>query len=206
MIDRLAQILLLAGCGLFAAILAVEATRPLTADTEGAAAGSPAPAVDLPAAARARPGPRLEAMVTEILARPLFSSTRRPSPHSSGPAGDSALDDDRLTGIVTAPGYRFAIFAPAGAKPIVVREGDSIAGWRVEGITPHDVSLSGPAGTKTLQPKIDPNLVPPPPPGPPAVAPPGARPVPLAQPPRPAVPPGFANRMPMRPGLLRQPR
>ncbi len=205
MIDRLAQILLLAGCALFGAILALELTRPLAADTEAASSGNSAPAVKLPATAPPRPGHGLEAMVAQILARPLFSSTRRPAPHENGPVGDSALDDNRLTGIVTEPGYRFAIFAPAGAKPVVVREGDSIAGWRVESITPREVSLNGPAGTKTLQPKIDPNLVPPPPPGQPAVAPPMPHPAAVAQPLRPRVPPGFVNRAQLRPGL-RQPR
>ncbi len=37
-----------------------------------------------------------------------------------------------------------------------------MSGWRVERINPREVSLSGPSGTKTLQPKFDPNLTPPP--------------------------------------------
>ena len=87
-------------------------------------------------------------MVAEILARPLFSATRRPPPHSDSPTGDSALSDTRLTGIVTEPGYRFAIFAPNGAKALIVHEGDTVSGWRVENITPTEVSLTGPEGTK----------------------------------------------------------
>ena len=75
-----------------------------------------------------------------------------------------AFTDTRLAGIVTEPGHRFAIFAPTGAKPMIVTEGDTVSGWRVDSITPREVSLSGPGGTKTLQPKIDPNLAPPAPP------------------------------------------
>ena len=97
-----------------------------------------------------------------ILARPLFSTTRRPPPAQRRPGGrHSTFDDTRLAGIVTEPGHRFAIFAPAGAKPLIVSEGDTVSGWRVDSITAREVSLSGPGGTKTLQPKIDPNLAPP---------------------------------------------
>ena len=58
--------------------------------------------------------------------------------------------------------HRLALFAVSGDKPLKVGEGDSVSGWRVESITPREVSLSGPSGTKTLQPKLDPNLAPPP--------------------------------------------
>jgi hypothetical protein len=206
MIDRLALIVLLAGCALFTAILAAEITATPVAQTEIATRRSPPPAEPLAPAARAERGPRSDAMLAEILARPLFSATRRPPTKTEAPTGDSGLADTRLAGIVTAPGRRFAIFAPNGAKPLVVNEGDTVSGWHIERITPQEVSLSGPSGTKTLQPKIDPNLVPPPPP-PVAAAPPP----PASAPNNPAaVPRGFPappfNRPPMRPGQLRERR
>src|SRR5207245_4202263 len=68
--------------------------------------------------------------------------------------------DARLTGIVTEPGRRIAIFAISGATLMRLLEGEAVSGWRIESITPREVSLSGPSGTKTLQPKLDPNLVP----------------------------------------------
>jgi len=204
MIDRLALISLLAGCVLFASILGSELipTTP-AAETEAAAGGgSIRAAVALPPAVGPEPRARPDTMIKEILARPLFSSTRRP-PHGDGPAADTGLSDTRLTGIVIAPGHHFAIFAPPGDKLLVVREGDTISGWRVENITPRNVSLSGPEGTKTLAPKIDPNLAPPPPPA--GTAPPAA---PLRQAaipqPRPGTPPAFVNRPSFRPGLRRE--
>jgi hypothetical protein len=202
-IDRLPLILLLAGCALCGGILASELTSP-TSETE-AAAGGEQPSVATPLSpAQSGPGTRPDVLVAEILARPLFSSTRRPPPHSDGPAADTGLSDTRLAGIVTAPGRRFAIFAPTGAKPVVVSEGDTISGWRVENITPRQVSLSGPEGTKTLQPRIDPNLLPPPPPPSAAASSPSpARPVAAAAP-RPGLQRPFPNRPPPRPGLLRQ--
>lgn len=202
MIDRLALIILLAGCGLFAAILAVEITASPAAQTEIAARRSPPRAEPLPPTAKAERVPRSDAMVAEILARPLFSATRRPPPKNDTPIGDSGLADTRLAGIVTTPGHRFAIFAPNGAKLLVVNEGDTISGWHIEKITPREVSLTGPTGTKTLQPKIDPNLVPPAPP-PVAAPPPQASAVPPTRPGFPAPP---FNRPPLRPGQLRERR
>ena len=120
-----------------------------------------------------RQNPRPEELVATALARPLFSSTRRPPQDASGgAAADSDLSDARLTGIVTTPRHRIAIFAVSGDKPLKVAEGDAVSGWRIESITPREVSLSGPSGTKTLQPKLDPNLVPPP--GQPPIGQPGA--------------------------------
>ncbi len=202
MIDRLALIFLLAGCVTLAGVLAAELTGTPAAETEAGAAAGTLRVTAQPSTALPEPGPRPEAMVAEILARPLFSSTRRPPPHSDGPAADSGLSDTRLTGIVTAPGHRLAIFVPNGAKALIVSEGDTVSGWRVENITPREVSLSGPEGTKTLQPKIDPNLLPPPPP--PGAAPPPSPIRPAAiSPVRPGFPPSFPNRPQARPGVRR---
>jgi hypothetical protein len=208
MIERAALILLLAGCVLFAAVVATE-IEPARDPPEGAPAAAAAPPNAPPAPARVRrePGGRYEPLLETILARPLFDSTRRPPPRGGDDEGtDSALVDTRLTGIVTEPGHRIAIFAPVGAKALTVTEGDTVDGWRVESITPREVSLSGPDGIKTLQPKFDPNLVPAS--GPPSIANLPAGPGNRAFPPgpavaRPGVPPTIFNRAPPRPGRLR---
>jgi hypothetical protein len=70
----------------------------------------------------------------------------------------AGLGDARLTGIVTVPHHRIAIFAVRGANPLVVSEGDNVSGWRVDSITPDEVAVTGPGGTKTLRPKSDPAL------------------------------------------------
>lgn len=207
MIERLPLILLFAGCALFAGIVVAEIAAAPAPETEATVA-APARAQPLPPAARPAIGSQYGAMVATALARPLFSATRRPPARSDGPAADTSLADTRLAGIVTEPGHRFAIFAAAGAKPQLVTEGDTVSGWRVDSITPRDVSLSGPGGTKTLQPKIDPNLVPP---APPAVAAATAAPAPvnpaaIRPPVRPGVPPAMFNRAPMRPGVFRERR
>ena len=201
MTDRLATYLLIAGCLIFGAVLLFE-LKPTTA-TDTAAPSEVAKRPDATSTARRAPGTRLDELLAVALARPLFSSTRRP-PQAAAPDSttNSDLADMRLTGIVTEPDHHVAIFAVNGAKPLRVTEGEAVSGWRVESITPHEVSLSGPGGTKTLEPKLDANLVQQPPPQPPAANPgaPGARgparPAPAAA--LPARPPGIPPRLPVQ--------
>jgi general secretion pathway protein N len=194
MIDRLILLLLIAGSLVFGAVVYTE-LRP--GGAKEAATAKVAARPDSAPTLR-RQGPRVEELVTTILARPLFSSTRRPAQDApAGAAADSDLADTRLTGILTEPGRRMAIFAVNGGKPLKVVEGDEVSGWRVESITPREVSLSGPGGTKTLQPKLDPNLagqVPQPPVANPAA--PGGRPATAAARGRVPAPPAAAGRQP----------
>ena len=140
-------ILLLAGCVLSGALLA---SQFYGAAEDGIAAK--------PAVTRsddARPGPRAQPeradeLLTAVLARPLFSPTRRPP--ETAQVASSELADKRLAGIVIEPDRRFAIFAVTGAKPLTVTEGESVDGWRIESITPTEISLVGPRGSRTLQP------------------------------------------------------
>ena len=197
MTDRLATYLLIAGCLIFGAVLLLE-LKP-TAATDTAAPNETSKRPDGASIAPRAPGTRLDELLAVALARPLFSSTRRP-PQAAAPdsATDSDLADMRLTGIVTEPDHHVAIFAVNGAKPLRVTEGEAVSGWRIESITPREVSLSGPSGTKTLEPKLDPNLVQQPPPQPPAANPAARQP---AQPPA----PNAAARQPA-PGIILPPR
>src|SRR5215831_12602714 len=186
MIDRLALLLLAGGCLLFGVILLLELAP---ANDEDAAVAQEAARSDAASPTTRPQNWRPEELIATVLARPLFSSTRRPPQDaSSGPSGDSDLADARLTGIVTMPSRRVAIFAMSGDKPLKVAEGDDVSGWRVESITPREVSLTGPSGTKTLPPKLDPNLVAPA--GQPPVGQPGRPPAPAAGRPRVPVPGG----------------
>ena len=187
MIDRLVLLLLVGGCLLFGAILIMElapagAEDAVVAQAARSNAASPT---------TRRQNPRPDELVATALARPLFSSTRRPPQDAPSGAADSDLSDARLTGIVTTPGRRIAIFAVSGDKPLKVAEGDAVSGWRIESITPREVSLSGSSGTKSLQPKLDPSLAPPP--GQPPIGQPGGRVPPAPAAGRPRVPvPGAA--------------
>ena len=193
MIDRLPLLLLVGGCLLFGAIIFIELAP---AGSEGAVVAQATARSDAASPTMRPQNARPEELVGAALARPLFSSTRRPPQGASGgAASDNDLSDSRLTGIVTMRDHRLALFAVSGDKPLKVGEGDSVSGWRIESITPREVSLSGPSGTKTLQPKLDPNLAPPPgqPPGGPIA---GRPPAPQAagKPLAPAALPGAAPR------------
>ena len=184
MIDRLVLLLLVGGSLLFGAILIME-LAPAGAEDEVVAQAARSDAAS-PTTRGQNPKP--EELVATALARPLFNSTRRPPQDAPSGAADSDLSDARLTGIVTTPGRRIAIFAVSGDKPLKVAEGDAVSGWRIESITPREVSLSGPTGGKTLQPKLDPTLAPTP--GQPPIGQPGGRvpPAPAAGRPRLPVP------------------
>jgi hypothetical protein len=204
MIERLAVYLLLAGCLALGAIIFAE-LQPAGPDEIATIKAAAKP--DAGRAVRRPQNLRPDELLAITLARPLFSSTRRP-PQSAGndAATDTDLADKRLTGIITEPGHRIAIFAVTGAKPLILTEGETVSGWQIESITPLEVSLSGPGGNMTLQPKLDPNLAnaPKPPPAVAAglVAPPGQP----SMPPRlgtagarpPGVPPAVAPSVPNR--------
>jgi hypothetical protein len=210
MIDRFVTYLLIGGCLIFGTLVLLE-LQPAATDTT--TPNEVSRRSDTTSAAHREPSTRLDELLAVALARPLFSSTRRPPEAAANEsATNSDLADMRLTGIVTEPEHHLAIFAVNGAaKPLRVTEGEAVSGWRIDSITPHEVSLSGPGGTKTLEPKLDPNLVQQPPPQPPAANPAARQPAqpPAANtavrqptqpapginlPPRPAVPPRLRAR------------
>jgi hypothetical protein len=156
MINRPALYLLLAGCLMFGAVIFVELAPSGGEDQVLPVARLRANVVPV---AHRHQNPRVDELLETALARPLFSSTRRTpqSPTGDG-AADTDLSDKRLTGIITAPGHHIAIFAVKDAKPMILAEGETVSGWRIEAIGPIEVSLSGPGGNKTLRPKPDPTL------------------------------------------------
>jgi hypothetical protein len=194
MTDRLPIYLLLAGCLIFGGVIVVDLEA---ATDDGVAVSASTAPTGAAVAVRRQPGTHVDELLATVLSRPLFSSTRRP-PQSAASDGPSSADlgDTRLTGIITEPGRHLAIFAVNGAKPLRLTEGEAVSGWRIESITAREVSLSGPGGTKTLEPKVDPSLAQgsaPPPPVNPAARPPVPLPAGAAATPRPGGPPTLPN-------------
>jgi hypothetical protein len=148
--------LLLAGCLMFGAIILVELAPAVD---EEAALPARAPRASVPPAPQRQQHPPVDKLLETTLSRPLFSSTRRP-PQSATDDGvaDTDLSDKRLTGIITAPGHRIAIFAVRDAKPLILSEGEIVSGWRIETIGPIEVSMSSASGNKILRPLPDPTL------------------------------------------------
>jgi hypothetical protein len=146
---------LLAACALFTGVIALE-LQPSDSEEPSAtlAAENPGPPPS------PRELPRVDGLIAAAKERPLFSATRRPAEKASpSNAADPDLSDVRLSGIILGPERHLAIFAVSGAKPMVRLEGENVKEWRLDSISPGEVSLSGPGGVRTLAPKPDPHLV-----------------------------------------------
>jgi len=156
MIDRVA-VLFLAGGALFGAVLLGELD---SGDPGGQPVATPAPAPEQTRPAQRMQSPRVDDLIATTLSRPLFSATRRPAERAAPDRPvDPELPNIRLTGIVIEPDRHIAIFAVQGAKPLVRSEGETVNDWHLDAIAPREVTVTGPAGTTTLEPKADPNLV-----------------------------------------------
>jgi len=136
--------LLLAGCAVLTGLILVGSTSSDSPLFEK----SP-PATEIRTGAQAR----------EIAEQPHGGMQRSPEATSSVHDDDLRPPEVRLSGIVIEPDRRIAMFAVNGAKSVVLSEGEPLKDWRVESISPQGVLLNGPAGTMTLKPKPDANLV-----------------------------------------------
>ena len=95
------------------------------------------------------PDPRLET----ILARPLFTPSRRPPVANMPPAALKMPEPGlpRLSAILAGPFGRRAIFEfPPGKRAVTVTVGDQIQEYRVQSIDERVVTLTGPAGQRRL--------------------------------------------------------
>jgi hypothetical protein len=134
-----------------AGLIFLELTGPATTAVDGAAQTATAQSdiMDAP-----NPGGDPTKTVATILGRPLFRGDRRPAPADS--RGNAQQGDmPRLTGILLASDGRRAIFQPAGKdRAIVVEVGETVGEWRVQDIAADAVTLTGPGGTRRLEPKF----------------------------------------------------
>lgn len=157
MTNRPLLALSLAGCLAFGALVCTELTSN---GGEDAALPEAAPRANVTPVAHRQPTARADRLLETALARPLFSSTRRPPQTATDNGAEGTdLSDKRLTGIIISPGHHIAIFAVKEARPLVLAEGETVSGWRIETIGPTEISLSGPGGNRTLRPKPDPTLL-----------------------------------------------
>lgn len=109
-------------------------------------------------AAKLKAGQHDAAHLDEILARPLFTASRRPpagGDRAAGSAATAALKG-RLAGIVVSPAGSEALFVESGkTKAVSVREGESFEGWTVERIEPEHVMVRAGARLETVEPAGD---------------------------------------------------
>ncbi|HYP62714.1 MAG TPA: hypothetical protein VEQ16_02435 [Acidocella sp.] len=132
--------------GLLVLILAVEWIGPGTGD-----AGSvPPPA--LPSATAQTANVTVSQWGSDIIARPLFSPSRR----SDASAGDDDGGLPRLSAIIVTGHAGTAIFAADGQKPQSIGVGGEIDGDKLLRVDPDEVELLGPSGPLILRPQFAP--------------------------------------------------
>jgi hypothetical protein len=105
-----------------------------------------------PRVASEDPEDHTDAWLADVLARPLFSRDRKPTPPASKAGGSQTLAAlPRLTGVVLGPFGRTAIFAGTdGAKAVVVNEGKTVGPYTVQSIRPGGVTVDGPQGEQRV--------------------------------------------------------
>ena len=123
----------------------------------GLDAGEPkaGPTAELVRPSQRAPTENIAPWVATILARPLFSPTRRPpaAVASAGPV-KPATEMPRLSGVLVSEAGRAAIFAYPGQKPTIAHPGDQIGPYRITSISEGAVTLAGPAGSVTMHPSF----------------------------------------------------
>ncbi len=140
--------------GVLALLLVLEWTWP----AGNAAGGTVSPArVAVQAHAPALASRDTSAWVSAVLARPLFSVTRRPPRIVSRGVGAVAVGQARLAGIMITRSGRRAIFAPeGGGRQLVLPEGAAVNDSTIRRILPDRVTLASGA---VLLPSYDRNRV-----------------------------------------------
>ena len=124
------------------------------------------PAVQAVAPPRVARGPQaqtrmaardIEGWAGTILARPLFSVSRKPPKPAAVHSAGAQEGLPRLSGIMIFAGVKRAIFAPdGGGKPLVLAEGASLADTSIRLIQPGEVVLTS---GEVLRPTYDKNRV-----------------------------------------------
>ena len=138
--------LALIGCSAFAgAALVVEFALPFLFPSSGNLES--ARAHDEQLAAK-----RADAMVTEILKRPLFTEGRMPPMPKVAAKPEPPRLQGRLAGVVIQPDDKEALFTRPGGRPLAVREGGVIDGWTVGKIEIDSVTLTSAFGQQVIRP------------------------------------------------------
>lgn len=128
-----------------AAALGVEATW-----SEPTSPPVPLPVPALPLLPQRVPKGLAAAQAGTVLARPLFSPSRRPEAPAP-PVPADAQSEPRLVGTLVGPfGRRALLVSSDGHALPPVGEADMVGAWTLERIIPGSVTLVGPGGTREL--------------------------------------------------------
>ena len=135
--------------------VALELSLPLAPQVTAARPAAPLPEF-APEPAAFEPPPRH--VFAEIVARPLFSASRRPFVAESEAAGEPSPGESiaiELIGTLLTERGAAALLQPQGQNARWLRAGETIAGWQVETIQRDQVSLHLDGEDKTLELRAD---------------------------------------------------
>lgn len=89
---------------------------------------------------------------SEISARPLFAEDRQPHPFFLGSDRTENVETARLTGVLITPALEMATLTTEQGQSIRLRLGaEAVSGWQLLALEPRSATVSGPAGTQTLE-------------------------------------------------------
>jgi hypothetical protein len=94
---------------------------------------------------------KADAMMAEILKRPLFMPGRQP-PEIKVVRAEPPRLQSRLAGVMLQADIREALFSRPGARPLSVKEGDMVDGWTVKDIQTDHVLLTSAFGEQVVRP------------------------------------------------------
>jgi len=94
---------------------------------------------------------KADAMVAEIIKRPLFTARREP-PQVRVVKAEPPRLQGRLAGVMMEADLRESLFSRPGARPVAVKEGDTIDGWTVQKIETDSVRLTSAFGEQVVRP------------------------------------------------------
>jgi hypothetical protein len=141
-------------CTVLAGGIALELLLPIAPQVTAARPAAPLPEF-APEPGTFEPPPRH--VFAEIVARPLFSASRRPfvGGESEGEAAPGEGLAIELVGTLLTEQGAAALLQPAGQDARWLHAGDTIAGWQVEAIQRDKVSLQLDGEGKTLELRAD---------------------------------------------------
>jgi type II secretory pathway component PulC len=93
-----------------------------------------------------------DALVAEIIKRPLFTDGRAPPRPPQVVKAEPPHLQGRLAGVMLQSDSREALFTRPGGKPVAVKEGDVIDGWTVGKIQEDQVLLTSAFGEQVVKP------------------------------------------------------
>jgi hypothetical protein len=92
---------------------------------------------------------------SEVVERPLFSSTRRPPPPAASETAATQAVPSRLVGIVLSPSARVALFETGQPANIErVAEGGRFGSWTIERILPDRIIVLNADGRTEIKPEL----------------------------------------------------